>query len=58
MAKAMGCNTIAAYIFWNYLETKPGVFDYKTESRDVAAFIKLCQEENMLWLFYFFPKEN
>lgn len=47
MAKAMGCNTIAAYIFWNYLETKPGVFDYKTESRDVAAFIKLCQEENM-----------
>ena len=47
MAKAMGCNTIAAYIFWNYLETTPGVFDYKTESRDVAAFIKLCQEENM-----------
>ena len=47
MAKAMGCNTIAAYIFWNYLETKPGVFDYRSESRDVAAFIKLCQEENM-----------
>ena len=22
MAKAMGCNTIAAYIFWNYHETK------------------------------------
>ncbi len=21
MAKAMGCNTIAAYIFWNYHET-------------------------------------
>jgi len=47
MAKAMGCNTIAAYIFWNYLETKPGVFDYRSESRDVAAFIKLCQQENM-----------
>jgi beta-galactosidase len=27
MAKAMGCNTIAAYIFWNYHETEPGVFD-------------------------------
>jgi len=47
MAKAMGCNTIAAYIFWNYVETKPGVFDYRSESRDVAAFIKLCQNENM-----------
>ena len=22
MAKAMGCNTIAAYIFWNYHETE------------------------------------
>ena len=47
MAKAMGCNTIAAYIFWNYLETKAGVFDYRSENRDVATFIKLCQEENM-----------
>lgn len=26
MAKAMGCNTIAAYLFWNYYETKEGVF--------------------------------
>src|SRR5450432_2615397 len=34
MAKAMGCNTIAAYIFWNYHETKPGVFNFKTENRD------------------------
>src|SRR3954463_9575777 len=28
MAKAMGCNTIAAYIFWNYHEQKEGVFDF------------------------------
>ena len=30
MAKAMGCNTIAAYIFWNYHEVEPGVFDFQT----------------------------
>jgi len=33
MAKAMVVNTIAAYIFWNYHETTPGVFDFKTENR-------------------------
>jgi len=47
MAKAMGCNTIAAYIFWNYQEQKQGVFDFKTGNKDVAAFIRLCQEEGM-----------
>ncbi|MEK7226948.1 MAG: beta-galactosidase family protein, partial [Bacteroidota bacterium] len=51
MAKAMGCNTIAAYIFWNYHEIKPGVFDFKTESRDIAEFIKICQQEGMWVLF-------
>ena len=47
MAKAMGCNTIAAYIFWNYHESSPGKFDFKTENRDVAKFIKTAQEEGM-----------
>ncbi|MEO7922775.1 MAG: beta-galactosidase [Chitinophagaceae bacterium] len=47
MAKAMGCNTIAAYVFWNYHEATPGVFDFTTENRDIAAFIKICQEEKM-----------
>jgi beta-galactosidase len=47
MAKAMGCNTIAAYIFWNYHETKEGVFDFASENRNIASFIKICQEENM-----------
>lgn len=51
MAKAMGCNTIAAYIFWNYHEIKPGVFDFKTENRDIAEFIKICQQEGMWVLF-------
>lgn len=47
MAKAMGCNTIAAYIFWNYLETKEGVFDFTTENRNIAEFIRICQQEGM-----------
>ncbi len=47
MAKAMGCNTIAAYIFWNYHEIKEGQFDFKTENRNIAEFIRICQEEKM-----------
>ncbi|MBS1665620.1 MAG: beta-galactosidase [Bacteroidetes bacterium] len=47
MAKAMGCNTIAVYIFWNYHESAPGVFDFKSENRDMAAFVRLCKEEGM-----------
>jgi beta-galactosidase len=51
MAKAMGCNSIAAYIFWNYHETKPGVFDFKTGNHDIAEFVRICQQEGMWVLF-------
>ncbi len=51
MAKAMGCNTIAAYIFWNYQEPTEGIFDFKNNNHDVARFVKICQEENMWVLF-------
>jgi beta-galactosidase len=47
MAKAMGCNTIAVYVFWNYQEQKPGVFDFTSDNKNIAEFIKLCQQENM-----------
>ncbi len=47
MAKAMGCNTVAAYVFWNYVEQQPGLFDFETENRNIADFIKICQEEKM-----------
>lgn len=47
MAKAMGCNTIAAYIFWNYHEAEPGVFDFQTDNRDLREFFRLIQEEGM-----------
>jgi beta-galactosidase len=47
MAKAMGMNTIAVYLMWNYLEERPGVFDLTTDRRDFASFIRLCQQEGM-----------
>ena len=49
MAKAMGLNTIATYVFWNYHEVKPGVWDFHTGNRDLAAFVKTAQEEG-LWV--------
>ena len=49
MAKAMGCNTIAAYIFWNYHESESGVFDFQTGNHNIAQFIRIVQEEGM-WL--------
>jgi beta-galactosidase len=47
MAKAMGCNTIAVYLFWNYHESAPGVWDFRTGNHDIAAFIRICKEEKM-----------
>jgi len=49
MAKAMGCNTIATYVFWNYHETTPGVFDFTTENRNLAQFLQVAKEEG-LWV--------
>lgn len=47
MAKALGCNTIATYVFWNYHETKEGVFDFKTENRNLAEYLRIAKEEGM-----------
>ncbi len=49
MAKAMGCNTISAYIFWNYHESEEGVYDFATGNHNIAEFIRIVQEEGM-WL--------
>ena len=51
MAKAMGCNTIATYVFWNYHEVKKGKFDFETENRNIGEFIKIVEEEGM-WLLF------
>ncbi len=50
MAKAMGCNTVAAYIFWNYHETIEGRFDFTTTNHDLAKFFQLVKTEGMLAL--------
>ena len=49
MAKAMGCNTISVYLFWNYHEPVEGKFDFTTGNRHVAQFTKLVQTEGM-WM--------
>jgi beta-galactosidase len=46
MAKAMGLNTIATYVFWNVHEPTPGHYDF-TGNNDLAAFIKAAQEEGL-----------
>jgi len=47
MAKAMGCNTISVYIFWNYHETQEGVFDFSTGNRNIAEFFRIAHDEEM-----------
>lgn len=47
MARAMGMNTIALYVMWNYHEARPGEFDFRSENRDIEAFIRLCRDEQM-----------
>jgi len=46
MARAMGLNTIATYVFWNVHEPRPGVYDF-TGNNDLAAFLKLAQQEHL-----------
>ncbi|MBB3188716.1 glycoside hydrolase family 35 protein [Microbacter margulisiae] len=50
MAKAMGCNAISMYVFWNDHEKSPGQFDFTTGNHNIRRFIQLCQEEGMLVL--------
>jgi beta-galactosidase len=46
MAKAMGLNTIATYVFWNVHEPKPGAYDFSGQY-DLAAFIRAIQAEGL-----------
>ena len=49
MAKAMGCNTIGAYIFWNYHEPAEGVYDFSTGNHNLREFFQTVKDEGM-WL--------
>jgi beta-galactosidase len=46
MAKAMGLNTVCAYLFWNMHEPQPGQFNWSGMA-DAAEFCKLAQKEGL-----------
>jgi beta-galactosidase len=48
MVKAMGLNSVCAYLFWNMHEPLPGQFNWSDQA-DAATFIKIAQEEG-LWV--------
>jgi beta-galactosidase len=48
MAKAMGLNTVCAYLFWNLHEPKPGEFNWIGQADDLE-FCRIAQEEG-LWV--------
>jgi beta-galactosidase len=48
MAKAMGLNTVCAYLFWNMHEPRPGQFDWSGQA-DAAEFCRIAQEVG-LWV--------
>ena len=46
MCKALGLNTVCAYMFWNYHEMERGEYDFSGE-KDIAEFCRIAQEEGM-----------
>ena len=48
MMKAMGLNAVATYVFWNYHEVAPGVWDWTTGNKNIRQFIKTAQEEDLM----------
>jgi len=46
MVRALGCNTVCAYLFWNQHEPQEGLFDF-TGQNDVAAYVRLAQETGL-----------
>jgi len=46
MARAMGLNTVCAYLFWNYHEPEPGHFNFSGNA-DAAQFCRLAQAEGL-----------
>jgi len=48
MARAMGLNTVCAYLFWNMHEPRPGEFNWDGRA-NAAEFCRIAQEEG-LWV--------
>ena len=47
MIKAMGLNTVATYVFWNYHNTAPGVWDFTTGNHNIKEFLRIAKEEGL-----------
>src|SRR5690242_14807644 len=47
MIKAMGLNTVATYVFWNYHHPSPDVWDFSTGSHNLAEFLRIAKEEQL-----------
>lgn len=47
MMKGMGLNCVATYVFWNYHETAPGVWDFSGD-KNLAEYIRTAGEEGMM----------
>ena len=43
LVRALGCNTVCAYLFWNQHEPQEDQFDFSGQA-DVAAYVRLAQE--------------
>lgn len=48
LCRAMGLNTVCAYLFWNFHAWKRGEFNWSYD-RDVAEFCRIAQQEG-LWI--------
>lgn len=46
MARAMGLNTVCAYLFWNMHEPHPNQFEFSGQA-DAARFCRMAQEEGL-----------
>lgn len=46
MMKGMGLNAVTTYVFWNWHETEPGVWDFEGD-KDLAEFIRTAGEEGL-----------
>ena len=44
--RALGLNTITAYVFWNLHEPRPGIYDFAGQN-DVAEFLREAQQEGL-----------
>ena len=47
MAKAIGCNTITASIFWNFHESEEGIYDFTEGVHNLPLFCEMVKEEDM-----------